>query len=63
MKFYNSTHNFYRDDEKHNLYKFNSNTEFEKIEVVKNEEFGFFVTIDLPCESCLNINKDLVGAK
>ena len=59
MKFYNSTHNFYRDDEKHNLYKFNSNTEFEKIEVAKNEEFGFFVTIDLPCESCLNINKDL----
>lgn len=59
MKVYNATYNFYRNNKKENLYKFNSSTEFEKLEVVKNEEFGFFVTVDLPHEANLNINKDL----
>ncbi|MDO5088616.1 MAG: DUF4091 domain-containing protein [Leptotrichiaceae bacterium] len=58
MRFYSSTHNFYRNSPLHNLRKFNDNTELLNLEVIKNEEFGFFVTVNFPCESCLNINRD-----
>ena len=52
MKFYSSVHNFYRNCEMENLKKFNNN-HFSNLEVIKNEEFGFFVTaaIDgIPCD-------------
>ncbi len=58
MKVYSSTHNFYRNCKIDNLEKFN-NDEISKLEVAKNEEFGFFVTVDFPQEACLNINEDL----
>ena len=62
MKFYSSVHNFYRNCEMENLKKFNNN-HFSNLEVIKNEEFGFFVTVDFPQESCLNISNSLVGIK
>lgn len=63
MKFYNSTHNFYKKNNDNKvlkkLEKYNINTEIDYIEVVKNEEFGFFVTIDIKEKSCINLNKDI----
>lgn len=58
MKFYSSVHNFYRNCEMENLKKFNNN-HFSNLEVIKNEEFSFFVTVDFPQESCLNISNSL----
>ncbi len=64
MKVYNSYHNFYRDDPNnkdfsYNLKNHNADNEISSIEVIKNEEFGFFVSLNVKEESCLNIGKNI----
>lgn len=47
MKIYNSTHNFFRGENLNSVDKlvmYNKYTEIDSIELIKNEEFGFFVT-------------------
>lgn len=59
MKFYNSTHNFYIGEKCKVLDDNNYGNEISSFEVIKNEEFGFFMTIDLDEESCINILGDM----
>lgn len=65
MRFFNSTHNFYKKNKDINsqeiLDKYNKKNEIDSLEVIKNEEFGFFVTFNIDCESYISVmeNYDL----
>lgn len=56
MKIYNSTHNFYKANTIDKFNKYNSESEINKLELVRNEEFGFFVSFDVDSDICVNLN-------
>ena len=62
MKLYNSTHNFFRGNESsktlEKLLKYNNSTEINNIEVVRNEEFGFFAVFKSDSQCFINLENE-----
>lgn len=61
MKIYNSTHNFFRGENIKSvdkLIKYNKDTEIDSMELVKNEEFGFFATFISDSKCYINLENE-----